>query len=449
MLTLIAVANSTSLSYVSAITSNQSSRTTSSSIFRGNISFTDHSASGYTHPISFLSSYPSPSASSFPYFGAISFPISTSSVAHSTIPTETSSSMQPRTTLPSILGLGSTLKESGGNTRSNSSRTRLSQSVILAATSSSAVLVVTETNSAGTIAVGLPITTTITSPPPSYRTSLVSNTLWHSDTTTTSGATIFPVFYSCGTLCGGDDHGLIIKGLGGEPTDPIRTGCGQGLIGSIFRSPFSCGTEFHFPPLLPFAIGVDGAPEIVRDLDPKSTNLPSTASMPSTVSMTSTSMTSASMTSTNLTSTSMTSRSLSSTGASNSSVLTDCATGTAFSCTTSYICLTEASVSCSATSTCSAIATGCSLTDSPSSATPSSLPSRYVIYPIDGASQSQINGFASLLNSMLGVGKATKVPLDETESVFVALMNSSTVADLKSHSIVSITCINSMNEKNN
>jgi hypothetical protein len=65
-----------------------------------------------------------------------------------------------------------------------------------------------------------------------------------------------------------------------------------------------------------------------------------------------------------------------------------------------------------------------------------------VIYLTDGVSQSQINDFANLLNLMLGVGKATKILLDENDSVFVALMNLSTVADLKSHSIVSITCIN-------
>ena len=366
------------------ITSNTNIGHLSSRKFRGNISFADHTASGYAHPISVRSINSSLGAPSFNLTGIISRPISISSMGKSTIPIETSPS----------------------------------QSVVSAAISSSAVLVVTETNTAGTIVVGVPITTTITSPPSAYRTSLVSNTLWHSDTTTTSGATIFPVFYSCGTLCGGDDHGLIIKGLGGDPTDPIRTGCGQGLIGSVFRSLFGCGTEFNFPPLVPFAIGVDGAPEIVRDLeDPKSTNLPSTAS----ISMTSTSITSASM---------------SSTGGSGSSVPSGCSTGTAFSCVTSYICPTGARVSCSATSTCSAIATGCGLTSSSSSTTPSSSPSKCVIYPTDGLSQSQTSDLASLLTSKLG--NVTQIPLDENESIFVAFMNSSIVNDLKEQPMVSL-----------
>jgi hypothetical protein len=400
-------------------TINPLSSRTSSSILRGNISFTNHYASGYSHPVLIFSSHPS----LFTSTGVISLSTSITPVATS------SSNTQAALTI---------LTESRGY---NSSRTRSSQLGILAATSSSAVSVVTETNSAGAFTAWLPITTTITSPPPAYSTSLVSNTLWHSDTTTTSGATTFPVLYSCGALCGGDDHGLIIKGLGGDPTDPIRTGCGQGLFGMIFRSLFSCGTEFNFPPLI-FSIRVDGTPEIVRDPeDPNSTNLPSTASLPSATNMTSTSMAS--------TSTSMTSTNLSSTRPSNQSVPSSCASRTAFSCTTTYIYPTEASVSCLATSTCLAIATGCSLTNSPSSATPSSLLSQYVVYPIDGVSQRQINDFASLLNSKLGVGKVTQVPLDENESVFVALMNLSTVADLKSNSIVSITCINSMNQKNN
>jgi hypothetical protein len=220
------VNNSVSTVDSNTIISNQSNRKTSDLIFRGNISFTSHFAAGYIYPISFI------------------------------IPTGTGF---VRTTVPLIL---STLKESAGNTRSDSLGTRLSQSVILVVTSLFAVLVVTETNSARTIVVGLPITTTITSPPLAYTTSLVSNTLWHLDTTTTSGATIFLVLYSCSALCGGDDYGLIIKGLRGDPTDPIRTGCGKGLIRSIFRSFFSCGTEFNFP-LLIFAIGVDSTLEIV------------------------------------------------------------------------------------------------------------------------------------------------------------------------------------------
>lgn len=107
------VNNSVSTVDSNTIISNQSNRKTSDSIFKGNISFTGHSAAGYIYPIS--------------------------SITNSTIPTWTGSA---RTTVPLILG---TLKESAGSTGSDSSGTRSSQSVISAATSSSAVLVVTET----------------------------------------------------------------------------------------------------------------------------------------------------------------------------------------------------------------------------------------------------------------------------------------------------------------
>ncbi len=55
--------------------------------------------------------------------------------------------MQVKTTVPIILGSNSTLKETRGNTKGNSSGKASGQSVISAAASSPAVLVVTETSS--------------------------------------------------------------------------------------------------------------------------------------------------------------------------------------------------------------------------------------------------------------------------------------------------------------
>jgi hypothetical protein len=88
--------------------------------------------------------------------------------------------------------------------------------------------------------------------------------------------------------------------------------------------------------------------------------------------------------------------------------------------------------------TCSAIATGCSLTSSSSSTTPSSSPSKYLIYPKDGMSQSQTRDLTSLLTSKLGPGNVTQIPLDENESIFVAFINSSFVNDLKEQPMVSL-----------
>ena len=130
----------------------------------------------------------------------------------------------------------------------------------------------TSTNSQ-LIAIGdaaVPITTTITSPPAFFSTSLAFNTEWTSDTVTMIHGTQCPVLYDCEKVCGGVHHGLIIWGLGGRPVDPVRPGCPassprkRGLLGPLFRSTFGCGTEFDLPPIpKPFVIDNIGEPEEV------------------------------------------------------------------------------------------------------------------------------------------------------------------------------------------
>ena len=100
------------------------------------------------------------------------------------------------------------------------------------------------------------ITTIITSPPLAFFTSTSSNSDWTKDTTTLINGTIRPVLVGC-NFCGGPHHGIVVAGLGREPTDPPRTGCGPGLL---FGSSFGCGSEFDFPLLPPFMIGIDGTP---------------------------------------------------------------------------------------------------------------------------------------------------------------------------------------------
>lgn len=122
---------------------------------------------------------------------------------------------------------------------------------------SSAILVSTGTT--GTISsssYSVPITTTITSPPFAYFTSIASNSDWTTDTAITIDGTILPVLVGC-SVCGGSHHGLVIGGLGGGPLDPVRPGCGSG---SFFGSVFGCGSEFDIPPLPPFVIESDGKP---------------------------------------------------------------------------------------------------------------------------------------------------------------------------------------------
>ena len=100
------------------------------------------------------------------------------------------------------------------------------------------------------------VTTIITSPPSAFSTSTASNSDWTTDTTTLIHGTVFPVLVGC-NVCGGPHHGIVIAGLGGEPTDPPRTGCASG---SVFGSLFGSGAEFDFPLLPPFVIGMDGTP---------------------------------------------------------------------------------------------------------------------------------------------------------------------------------------------
>ncbi|MCJ1476530.1 Mucin-21 [Lambiella insularis] len=180
----------------------------------------------------------------------------------------------PPTNLPSItrLAVGSTQtrpSRSGSRSVTRSeptpvapSNTRVSKqpspnvvpSVLLTATASNGYTVTT-------LVPPISITTTVTTPPPGFTVSTTTNTAWTSNTVVVISGTTYPVLVNCGGLCGPPGSSIILGGLGGLPSDPVRPGCGGGGLLGLFRSIFSCGTLFNFPKFPPFTINIDGVPE--------------------------------------------------------------------------------------------------------------------------------------------------------------------------------------------
>ncbi|MCJ1414891.1 hypothetical protein MMC32_001220 [Xylographa parallela] len=127
----------------------------------------------------------------------------------------------------------------------------------------SAVLEVTASNGkvTTTLISALSITTTIMTTPPGFSASTTSNPAWTSDTVATISGTMYPVLVNCGIFCGPPGSAVLLSGLGGLPSDPVRPGCGGGGLLGLFRSIFSCGTLFNFGSFPSFTINIDGIPE--------------------------------------------------------------------------------------------------------------------------------------------------------------------------------------------
>jgi len=251
--------------------------------------------------------------------------------------------------------------------------------------------------------VSVQITTTITTTPPGFQTSVMSNSLWSSNTVTTISGTVFPVIY-CGSSCGGEHHGIVISGLGGRPQDPPRTGCGGTGILAIFRSIFSCGTKFIFSwikGLVPFSIGLDGTPDTDPDTNPtENPNQPKP------------------------------------TEASETDQSSSCSTTTASSCTTTKIC----EGSCITTVSCTSVATRCDAggtTSATSTTIPTATSSLYLIFPIETATLEQIENFTDTLNSLVGPDNTDTITLQNgTLLSWAAMLTESSVMSLKENPMV-------------
>lgn len=56
----------------------------------------------------------------------------------------------------------------------------------------------------------------------------------------------------------------------------------------------------------------------------------------------------------------------------------------------------------------------------------------YLVYPVDGASRTQLDSIADTLNEALGLDNSDEIILDDTTSVFVGVMDSEMANNLTS-----------------
>lgn len=267
------------------------------------------------------------------------------------------------------------------------------------------------------------VTSTLTSAPSDFSTEAATNTAWQGNTWVTTEKngkpTIVPVIVGCPD-CGGDDGGIILWNL---PEIPYVE----------FQFPgFPKLPKFHLPCLKIFGITLSGScntpPVDDSEYSPPRENPPSQSeSKPSQAQVTQSSLsaTASSRTSTTASPTSCSSQTVS-----------DCLIACSTANTNTSCCSTTCSNTITACRT-----SGITTTSMVSTATPTTLSSQYLIYPIDNVSQDQIDNLATVLFSNLGAGNVTQIPLGGNDSIFVAVMNSSMAMSLRENPTVSFSSI--------